>query len=63
VEAVVAIEVPDMDAARRWYKSEAYQAVKKVRDGAADIQIVLVDGGVVPPDRRMPHLKGTGSKP
>ena len=29
VEAIVAIEFPDMEAARRWYESPAYQAVKQ----------------------------------
>ena len=59
VEGIVAIEFPDMEAARRWYESPAYQAAKQYRDGAADIELILVDGGVVAdPDQRMPHTKG-----
>lgn len=59
VDAIVAIEFPDKETARRWYESPAYQAVKKYRDGAADIELILVDGGVVSdPDQRVPHRKG-----
>ncbi len=59
VEGIVAIEFPDMEAARRWYESAAYQAVKQFREGAADIELILVDGGVVAdPEQRMPHTKG-----
>lgn len=59
VEGIVAIEFPDIEAARRWYESSAYQAVKQYREGAADIELILVDGGVVAdPDQRMPHTKG-----
>lgn len=58
VEAIVAIEFPDMAAARRWYGSAAYPAVKKYREGAADIELILVDGGVVAdPDQRVSHIK------
>ncbi len=57
VEAMVAIEFPDMDVARRWYGSAAYQAVKKFREGAADIELILVDGGVVAdPNQRVPQI-------
>jgi uncharacterized protein (DUF1330 family) len=60
VEGIVAIEFPDMAAARRWYESADYQAVKQYREGAADIELMLVDGGVVAdPEQRMPHTKGT----
>jgi uncharacterized protein (DUF1330 family) len=63
VEAIVAIEFPDMDAAKRWYGSAAYQAVKKYREGAADIELILVDGGVVAdPNQRVPHTKGNVKK-
>ena len=59
VEGVVLIEFPDMAAAKRWYQSPAYQAVKQHRLGAADIEVGLVDGGVVAAaEDRMPHIKG-----
>jgi hypothetical protein len=48
-----------MAAAKRWYQCPAYQAVKQHRLGAADIEVVLVDGGVVAAaEDRMPHIKG-----
>jgi uncharacterized protein (DUF1330 family) len=64
VEAVAAFEFPDMETAKRWYESAAYQAAKKSREGAADIDLILVDGGVVPdPEQRMPHIKGNVKNP
>ncbi len=47
VLGVVLFEFPSMDEARRWYSSAAYQEVKKLREGAADFDLILVDGGVV----------------
>ncbi len=57
VEGVVMIEFPNMEIATRWYESPAYQAVKHFRVGAADIEFIFVESGVVPPERRMPHIK------
>jgi hypothetical protein len=52
-----------MEAARRWYGSATYQAVKQYREGAADIEVILVEGGVVAaPDQRMPHTKGDAQR-
>jgi uncharacterized protein (DUF1330 family) len=57
VEGVVAIEFPDMQSARQWYESVGYQAAKKYREGAADIELILVEGGAVSaPELRMPHI-------
>ena len=36
-----------MEEARRWYNSPAYQDVKRLREGAADFDLILVDAGVV----------------
>ena len=47
VLGVVLFEFSSMEEARRWYRSAAYQEVKKLRDGAADFDLILVDGGVV----------------
>ena len=47
VQGVVLFEFSSMEEGRRWYNSTAYQAVKKLRQGAADFDLILVDGGVV----------------
>jgi uncharacterized protein (DUF1330 family) len=41
---VVVIEFADMDTARAFYHSEAYGGAKAKRAGAAEMQIVVVDG-------------------
>jgi uncharacterized protein (DUF1330 family) len=40
----VVIEFESYDQARRYYQSQQYQAAIKLRDGAAEIEIVLVEG-------------------
>jgi uncharacterized protein (DUF1330 family) len=57
VEGVVVVEFPSMDAATRWYASPGYKKVQQYRMGAADFDIVLVEGGIVPPEDRLPHIK------
>jgi uncharacterized protein (DUF1330 family) len=53
----VLIEFPDRDAAHAWYFGSAYQAVKTLREGAADIDLLLVESGVVTdPEMRMPGV-------
>ena len=47
VQGVVLFEFSSMQEARRWYNSAAYNEVKKLRDGAADFDLILVDSGVV----------------
>jgi uncharacterized protein (DUF1330 family) len=41
---LVVMEFPDMDAARAWWTSEQYEAIKPIRRGASTTNIVLVDG-------------------
>lgn len=41
----VLIRFPDLAAARAWYDSPAYQSLARIRHGAADADIVLVEGG------------------
>lgn len=41
---LVVLEFPDVDAARRWYESETYQQAKALRDGAARLRMVAVQG-------------------
>ena len=40
----VALEFDSYDAARRYYYSEQYQAAKALREGAAEMEMVLVEG-------------------
>ena len=47
VLGVVLFEFHSMDEARQWYNSAAYQDARRLRDGAADFDLILVDGGVV----------------
>ena len=57
IEGLVMIEFPSMETATRWYESPHYQAVKNYRLGAADFEIILVEGGLVEGKDRMPHIK------
>lgn len=41
---VILLEFPDVDHARAFYHSQEYQEAKKLRDGAALAQFVMVDG-------------------
>ena len=40
----VVIEFPDAAAARAWWESDEYEAIKPIRRGASTTNIVLVDG-------------------
>jgi uncharacterized protein (DUF1330 family) len=40
-----------------WYESPAYQEAKRHRDGAADTEFSIIDGGLVPLEERLPHIK------
>jgi uncharacterized protein (DUF1330 family) len=41
---VIVIEFDDMEAARRFYESEAYTVARQVRERAADTDLLLVEG-------------------
>jgi uncharacterized protein (DUF1330 family) len=41
---VVVIEFPDLDAARGWYGSEAYQSILPLRMRNADGDVLLIEG-------------------
>src|SRR5215216_3742532 len=41
---LVVLEFEDLAAAQRWYESEVYQQAKKLRDGAARLRMVAVQG-------------------
>jgi uncharacterized protein (DUF1330 family) len=49
----VVIEFPDVATARRWYESPAYQKAKQLRDGAADVELFIIDGGRCPVEERL----------
>ena len=41
---VVVLEFPDLETAKRWYASEEYGEARKLREGAADLSMVAVEG-------------------
>ena len=41
---LIVIEFPDLDRARAWYQSPAYQAILPLRTDNADGDVLLVDG-------------------
>jgi uncharacterized protein (DUF1330 family) len=41
---IVVLEFPDLEAAKRWYDSPDYQEAKRLRDGAASLCMVAVEG-------------------
>ncbi len=41
---LVVLEFEDLDAAKRWYASPTYQDAKRLREGAASLNMVVVQG-------------------
>ena len=41
---LVLLEFEDLDTVKRWYESPEYQAAKKLREGAANLRMVAVQG-------------------
>ncbi|WP_217576779.1 DUF1330 domain-containing protein [Mesorhizobium sp. GbtcB19] len=41
---LIVVEFPDIEAARRWYRSDEYAAALEVRDTALSRNLILVDG-------------------
>jgi uncharacterized protein (DUF1330 family) len=41
---LVILEFPDLETAKRWYDSPEYQDAKRLRDGAANLRLVAVQG-------------------
>jgi len=41
---VVVVEFDSVEAAQRWYQSDDYQAARKLRDGAAEGCLFVVEG-------------------
>ena len=41
---IVLLEFPDLETAKRWYDSPGYQEAKRLREGAANLRMVAVEG-------------------
>ena len=41
---IVILEFPDLETAKRWYESPEYQEAKTLREGAANLRMVAVEG-------------------
>jgi uncharacterized protein (DUF1330 family) len=41
---LVVLEFEDLEAAQRWYESDSYQEAKRLREGAARLNVVAVQG-------------------
>ena len=41
---LVILEFDDLEAAKRWYASPEYQAARQLREGAATMRLVAVEG-------------------
>jgi uncharacterized protein (DUF1330 family) len=41
---LVLLEFPDLDAAKRFYASDEYEEAKRLRQGAANLNMVAVEG-------------------
>jgi uncharacterized protein (DUF1330 family) len=41
---LVVLEFENLDAAKRWYDSPEYQEAKRLRQGAAELHMVAVEG-------------------
>jgi uncharacterized protein (DUF1330 family) len=41
---LVILEFPDLESAKRWYESPKYEEAKRLREGAASLRMVAVQG-------------------
>jgi uncharacterized protein (DUF1330 family) len=41
---LVIVEFDDLEAAKRWYAAPEYERAKKLREGAAELRMVAVEG-------------------
>jgi hypothetical protein len=57
VDGVAVVEFPSMQAAKAWYDSPAYRAIRPHRLNGARYIGRLVEGGALPPAQRMPQTK------
>jgi uncharacterized protein (DUF1330 family) len=56
-KGIVLFEFPSVEVAKRWYFSDAYQEVRQRRLGAAEFELFLVDGELIPAVDRMPDAR------
>lgn len=42
-KSIVMAQFPDLDAAKRWYASDQYQAAKKLRENTATLRMIAVE--------------------
>jgi uncharacterized protein (DUF1330 family) len=56
-KGIVLLQFPSIEDAKRWYHSDAYQEVRRRRLGAAEFELVLVDGELTPAGERMPDVR------
>jgi uncharacterized protein (DUF1330 family) len=48
-ERIFIVEFPTADAARKWYRSDEYQAASRVRQSAAQGRIFMIEGSEISP--------------
>jgi uncharacterized protein (DUF1330 family) len=41
---IVILEFPDLETAKRWYESAEYAEARQLREGAANLRMVAVEG-------------------
>jgi len=58
VDGAAVIEFPSFGKAKEWYDSPAYRAIRHHRMNGAKYIGLLMEGGALPPELRMPHTKG-----
>ena len=46
-ERLIIIEFPDIETARRWYRSDEYQAALKIRMSASHGRLLLIEGAEI----------------
>ena len=61
VDGAAVVEFPSFEKAKEWYNSPAYRAIRHHRMNGAKYIGLLMEGGMLPPELRMPHTKGRSS--
>ena len=58
VDGASVVEFPSFERAREWYNSPGYRAIRHHRLNGAKYIGLLMEGGMLPPELRMPHTRG-----